>query len=145
MVRAKNGQFEIAELKSEVSESTRTGNLFLESWSNRERGEVGWLHKSVASVLFYHFLGDDHLFILRMKALKEWALRDKVIDRFKERMQSKHVQANDTYGWCVPISVLKNEMPRGTLKIHRPKSELDSYARSKNVTENEESFISTLF
>lgn len=65
------------------SERTHTGNLFLETWSNKNLENMqhradygmnpGWLHKSRADLLFYYFLDTDQLYIAQMFALQRWA------------------------------------------------------------------------
>lgn len=132
----RDGRLWGVELKAE--EEYR-GNLFLETWSNRnlndpqshaDRGSnPGWLMKTRADLLFYHFLDADALFIMNMFMLKRWAfqvvsknrsefasrirsepLTGRIYD-FPEREQKKYSQLNDTWGRCVPISVLADELP----------------------------------
>lgn len=101
-----------------------TGNLFLETWSNRNlenpdsharRGSnVGWLAKLQADLLFYYFLDVDRLFIGQVFALKRWAFgHGKVEGRlydYKEVTQAKYAQLNDTVGRLVSIADLCREM-----------------------------------
>jgi hypothetical protein len=112
------------------AEEEFTGNLFLETWSNRnlesklshaERGsEVGWLYKSRADVLFYYFLNTDHLFVCDMFSLQKWAFgtrgakKEARIFSFPEKPQGKYSQLNDTWGRCVKIEVLQRELARTT-------------------------------
>lgn len=114
------------------------GNLFLETWSNRNLEDPqshanhgsnpGWLLKLRADLLFYHFLDADALYILNLFSLKRWAFRtqskrrseranrlppEPMVGRiwdFPEREQKKRVQLNDIWGRCVPIDVLTSEM-----------------------------------
>lgn len=124
------------ELKAELA---FTGNLFLETWSNRnltdpqshaDRGSnPGWLTKVRADLLFYHFVDSDRLYILNLYSLKRWAFKNRSqrglseragrirpehpagrIYDFPEREQRKYDQPNDTWGRCVPVSVLIDEM-----------------------------------
>lgn len=125
------------ELKAELR---HTGNLFLETWSNRnldevashaERGStVGWLYTTRADLLLYHFVEDDRLYVLSVMALKRWAfmapsrrstmsdpdasgVRREMQGRlydFAERAQAKYRQPNDTRGRLVPVTVLEREM-----------------------------------
>lgn len=121
------------------AEETYYGNLFLETWSNRnlrnahshaDRGSnPGWLLKTRADLLFYHILERDELWIIHMLSLKRWAfvmrsehrsprasgcaperMAGRVWD-FPIREQRKRRQRNDTWGRCVPIEVLKDELP----------------------------------
>lgn len=102
------------------AEQHHTGNLFLETWGNRnldsksdhaERGSnTGWLFKTRADLLFYYFLDVDRLYILDMFRLKQWAFggdgRDSHIYSFKEKPQGKYKQGNDTHGRLVPVDTL---------------------------------------
>lgn len=131
-----DGRLWAVELKAE---QRFTGNLFLETWSNRnledpaahaERGSnPGWLYKLRADLLFYHFIDDDRLYVFSLFALKQWAfdapskrmrmaepdssgVRSELRGRlfdFCERPQGKYEQRNDTYGRIVPIKVLEQE------------------------------------
>lgn len=101
-----------------------TGNLFLETWSNRNledaasharRGSnVGWLAKLQADFLFYYFMDVDKLLIGQVLALKRWAfgygeVEGRLYD-YKEVRQSKYAQQNDTLGRLVPIADLREQM-----------------------------------
>ena len=91
-----------------------TGNLFLETWSNRQRFTPGWLHTSQADVLWYYFLDTERLYTVPMDFLKKWAFgyEDEVgqhranVYNFAEKPQSKRNQLNDTWGRIVPIANL---------------------------------------
>jgi hypothetical protein len=115
------------------AEKKHTGNLFLETWSNKNLNardshgyygsNPGWMLKIKADALLYYFLDVDILYSLDVFSLKRWAFgygkkdNEKAgnIFRFPEKLVS-HDQANDTWGRCVPVSVLWNEMPRGAVK-----------------------------
>lgn len=120
------------------AEQEYTGNLFLETWSNRnlddpqshaDRGSnPGWLMKTSADLLFYHFLDRDALFVMNLLDLKRWAFRvpskhkseracrirvEQLFGRiwdFPLRPQKKYDQKNDTWGRCVPLTVLGDEL-----------------------------------
>lgn len=122
------------ELKAELR---FTGNLFLETWSNRnfddpvshaEHGSRrGWLDTCAADLLFYHFIGDDRLYVFNFLALKRWAfvaesprfsepdasgLKRKLVGRsndFPEVLQVKYGQPNRTCGRLVPVRTLERE------------------------------------
>lgn len=112
-----NGRVWSVEIKIEQRE---TGNLFLESWSNRNLEDrdrqvavgsnPGWLIKLRADLLFYYFLDCDKLFVFDLFKLKRWAFEEWRIVRFPERQQRSREQLNDTRGWCVPLSVLAREV-----------------------------------
>lgn len=122
------------------AEERWTGNLFLETWSNRNLedacshsdhgGNPGWLYKSRSDLLFYHFLSADALYLVNLFELKRWAFRDlskryinggagkwsgymngRVYD-FPETLQKKYEQRNDTWGRLVPLRVLDREMTK---------------------------------
>ena len=96
------------EIKSE--QENKYGNLFLETWSNRQRFTVGWMYTLNADFLFYYFIENRQLFICNFQALKKWAFIDSNIYKYTEKPQSKYTQLNDTWGRCVPINILKNEV-----------------------------------
>lgn len=109
------GNFRSVELKAE--EANRHGNLFLETWSNRNlsdrnshayRGSnPGWMFKLRCDTLLYHFVDDDELYVMDFFKLKKWAFEQGNIYKFPERPQSRHAQLNDTWGRCVPIRVIE--------------------------------------
>jgi hypothetical protein len=106
------------------AERTFTGNLFLETWSNRnledryrhaERGSNrGWMDKLVADLLLYYFLDVDRLYIINLFKLKQWAFGggDGVgrIYSFPEKKQGRYSQLNDTWGRIVPIATIEREV-----------------------------------
>lgn len=108
-------------------EEKHTGNLFLETWSNRnlndksahaERGSnPGWLVHCRADALLYYFLDTDDLYTINLFRLKRWAFGSSEsaphIYLHSEKPQSKYVQPNDTHGRVVPISVLHEEISSG--------------------------------
>lgn len=114
------------------AEQKHTGNLFLETWSNKNLDErqnhgchgsnPGWLFKIRADLLFYYFLDADILYSIDVFRLKRWAFGNG--PRGKERagrlwdFQEKLVvddQKNDTWGRPVPVVILWNEL-RGAIK-----------------------------
>lgn len=116
-----NGHVYAVEIKAERE---WTGNLFLETWSNRNledrasralRGmNPGWLCKLRADLLFYYFLDVDRLLVLDVFALQRWAFgggkREPSIYRYREARQRRFDQANDTWGRIVPWTVLRVEL-----------------------------------
>lgn len=119
-----------------VEEEDKHSNFFLETWSNRnlesrasntERGSnPGWMLKQRADFLFYYFLQSDELYIIPLFKLQRWAFRHDGghprIDAFEEKRQSKRWQANDTWGRCVPISVVQAEV--GFRKVYPQQVEM---------------------
>lgn len=121
VIMNKDGRMWSIELKAE---RRHTGNLFLETWSNRnlddpvshaQRGSnPGWLLKSRADLFMYYFIEADILYVISGFALQRWAFGfgDNAgrIYSFPERKQSKYAQRNDTIGRTVEVSVLMREM-----------------------------------
>ena len=112
-----NGRIVGVEIKGEQSE--RSGNLFLETWSNRARFTRGWLYSLQTDLLFYGFLDTRHLYVVSFRKLREWcfchpgARGDEFPGRiwdFKEKRQGRYEQQNDTWGRCVPLEVLQREV-----------------------------------
>ena len=97
---------DIVDVKSE--ETNKHGNFFLESWSNKARGKRGWMFTAHYTKLWYYFLDTSELFIIDFARLKTWAV-ERITD-FPEREQNKYDQLNDTWGRCVPIGVIRNEV-----------------------------------
>lgn len=114
----KNGIFRSVEIKAEAE--NRSGNFFLETWSNRnlrdrrshaERGSnPGWMLKLKCDFLFYHFVEPDELYVIDFFKLKKWAFEDGNIFNFEEKLQGKYTQRNDTWGRCVPITTVAQEV-----------------------------------
>lgn len=106
------------------AEQKHTGNLFLETYSNKnlenrlshaERGSsMGWLYKQCADLLLYYFLDTGDLYSIDLFKLKRWAFGHKGmagrIYRFNEVLQQRHGQMNDTWGRLVPIAVISREV-----------------------------------
>lgn len=126
----RSGRMWTVEIKTD---GTPYSNIFLETWSNRnledaashaERGQnVGWLAKLKSDLLFYYFVERDDLYVFNLLGLKRWAFgcagrKGRIYD-FEEKLQGKHKQMNDTWGRCVPISVLLKEV-RPTPKLLHP-------------------------
>lgn len=117
----RSGRLFAVEVKVEAE--NRHGNLFLEVWSNRnledrdshaERGSnPGWMFKIRADLLFYYFLRSDELYIADVFKLKRWLFghgeAPGALPRFAPKRQSKYQQRNDTWGICVPISLLSQQ------------------------------------
>lgn len=103
------------------TEREYTGNLFIETWSNRnladrkshaERGSnVGWIYKMVADRLFCFFLDTGHLIDIDLFSLQQWAFCKQRLWAFREAGQGRYRQKNDTYGRLVPIATLRAELP----------------------------------
>ncbi len=106
-----------------------TGNLFLETWSNRnlddkashaKRGSnPGWLLSSRADLLLYYFLDTDDLVVVPVFRLKRWAFgsgEQGGVYQWPERRQGRYPQQNDTWGRLVPVEVIEREV--GARRLH---------------------------
>lgn len=121
------------------TERRHTGNLFLETWSNRNLDDPhnhamvgsnpGWLLKSRADLFMYYFLDADALYVLSGLALQRWAFGfggvEGRIYSYPEVKQGKYIQANDTYGRLAPIAVLMREMKPPPKKLSVRQLSLD--------------------
>jgi hypothetical protein len=112
MHRKNGGGSFFAELKAEWS---HTGNLFLETWSNKPF-RVGWMYHNHADRLFYYFCELKKLYVLDFPALKQWAFADNRIYQLNEVEQTKYDQPNKTFGRLAWIPMLFNEMPEGAIR-----------------------------
>lgn len=122
-------------VECKAEKENKTGNLFLEVWSNRNLdrrddnakygSNPGWMLKLRADLLFYHFIDTDDLYIINLFELQRWAfgyenVAGSIWD-YPERRQGKYVQANDTWGRCVPISTLQHELGQKNFKHVHPR------------------------
>lgn len=120
------------------AEQKHTGNVFLETWSNRNlehkpghasHGQsVGWLMKIRADLLLYYFIDKDVLYSFDVFELKRWmfgkgdSLGAWGSGRYRELCQRRYAQMNDTWGLLAPLRVLHDEMPKGAMawtKVHQ--------------------------
>jgi len=92
-------------------EQKHTGNLFLETWSNRSQLVPGWMYTCHADLLWYYFLDESKLYSVQMQILKAWAFgageSQGNIYGHPERVQGVRSQLNDTWGRVVPVSKLR--------------------------------------
>lgn len=123
------GRMRSVELKAERK---HTGNLFLETWSNRNFDDresflrlgsnPGWMCKLRADYLFYHFLDVDSLYILNLWNLQRWAFGCRGskanIYRYPEVIQQQREQANSTVGRLTSLADLKSA---NLVKVFHPK------------------------
>lgn len=127
-IQHKQGAIFTVEIKSE---NKWTGNLFLETFSNGSTYNPGWMYTLNADLLFYHFMDCNLLYIIKLDILKAWFFfgngRKIVTDlnnnlvvqdaqyvpgyqRFPQKRQNKYNQKNDTWGVCVPIEIISQEV-----------------------------------
>ena len=88
------------------AEQKYTGNVYLETWSNRPEFTFGWLWTSRAHWLMYYFADNRQLFVFDLPALQAWAVEGAVY-KYAEKPQSKYDQLNYTWGRVVPIADIK--------------------------------------
>ena len=114
-------------------EQRHTGNLFLETWSNRNldsqsehasRGcNPGWLLKLRADCLLYYFLDTDDLYSIPLFRLKRWAFGSRTMNArlydFPELSQGKYNQMNETVGRIVPIHIIRKEVGLKHTKVQQ--------------------------
>jgi hypothetical protein len=90
-------------------EERHTGNLFLETWSNRSRHTPGWMYTCRSMFLWYYFIDQATLYTMPMRSLRNWAFGsgDSAggIYAYPERKTSCD-QMNDTWGRVVPVARL---------------------------------------
>lgn len=104
-----SGHLYRVEFKAE--EECKHGNIFLETWSNRSRYTRGWLDHLDTDKLLYYFCKERYLLTIDFPSLKRWAFHDGLIYEFPEKKQGKREQKNDTWGRCIPIKILKQQLP----------------------------------
>lgn len=109
LLNSKSG--DVVAIEYKVEAENKHGNFFLETWSNKneDRAKLGWMFTLDADYLWYYFFASDELYIIDFQKLKTWATGDRFKD-FAEKPQSKYTQRNSTFGRCVPIGVIKNEV-----------------------------------
>lgn len=116
LFNSEDGKVWAFEFKTEIE--NKHGNLFLEYWSNLSRFNLGWIHKLQTDILFYHFQRESELYCVSFNKLLKWAFKTKShktgfpgrIYDWPLKCQKKYNQLNDTWGRCVPISVIENEI-----------------------------------
>jgi hypothetical protein len=120
-----DAKLEMWTVECKAEEENKYGNFFLEHWSNKNLenkidhaqhgSNPGWMIKLRTDFLFYHFLSSDDLYIIPFFRLKRWAFGHSVgapnIYKYPpEKRQRKYQQSNDTWGYCVPIDVIGEEV-----------------------------------
>lgn len=130
VVRPNQNKHELIELK--IEEENSFGNLFIETWSNKNWWNPGWIYKSKAEWLFYYFLREDALYQVSMNNLKRFVFstgesgKVETFARYKEKAQRKYNQPNQTCGLCVPIEDL--EKHAGLVTLSRPMADIQAAA-----------------
>lgn len=96
----RDGKLLFVEHKAE--EEDKSGNLFLETWSNRTRFTPGWMMKCRPHLFWYHFLAQRAIYEMPAEKLFHFAFVQGRLWGYREVRQSKRPQANDTWGRLVP-------------------------------------------
>jgi len=112
----KNGRVWAIEVKTEAEK--RTPNFFLETWSNLSRFTPGWMITLQSDILWYYFQREHLLYSIPFAKLKQWAFIKRRIYEYPEKRQNKWAQLNDTWGRCVPIEIIGNEVGFSVYQIH---------------------------
>ena len=119
-----NRQGSIFGVEFKVESENKHGNFFLETWSNLPRRTPGWMVNLNTDVLLYYFLAEKVLFSIPFQRLCQWAFgsgrdakNEGKIYQYKELRQSKYRQLSVTYGRCVPISVIEEEVGFNCYKL----------------------------
>lgn len=110
-VNCRNGYLWAVECKVEFA---HTGNLFLETWSNKSRINPGWMMHLKADILLYYFLEQGILYSIALPKLQAWAFgvteETERIAMYPLKPQKKYQQLNDTWGRCVPVSAIREHV-----------------------------------
>jgi hypothetical protein len=91
-----------------------TGNYFLETISNEQKGTPGCFLYTEADFVYYFFIDKKELHIFKMPETRDWFLQH--MNRFRERKTSTYGNRNYaesiyiTVGRLVPRNVLQNEL-----------------------------------
>lgn len=105
----KKGRIQSVEIKAEENNSE---NLFIETWSNRSRWNLGWLYKLNVDFILYHFMNSDTLYTMHFPELRNWLFTHESGDRpqisaYPQKVQKRHIQMNDTWGAIIPVSHIR--------------------------------------
>lgn len=93
-----------------------------QSDARRTRQHPGGLIKTRADMLLHYFLDSDDLVTVPVFRLKQWAFgsgEEGGIYRFPEKRQGRYAQANDSWGRCVPVDVLEQEIGAKRAKVRQ--------------------------
>lgn len=123
IVPTPDGAVSTVEVKTE---RRHTGNLFLETWSNRtEDGEFrrdGWVFTLRADTILFFFLDVEVCYCVPLNRLREWAFIEGNMYRHPERaagMSVRGEQRNNTVGHPVPVDAMRAAV--GITELRRTK------------------------
>lgn len=104
-------QFIIKAVEIKADRYSHTGNYFIETVSNKNKGSPGCFLYTEAHYLFYYFIDIRELNIIPMPDGKEW------FEKNKHRFQEKHLattigdkKAYGSSGMLVPKSIMNKEV-----------------------------------
>lgn len=86
------------------TQSHKTGNIFIEIWSNKESGKRGWAYTTTAQWLYYYVLGAEEVYIVDVVKLKLY------LKNWEKQFIIKGAK-NPNYsseGMLVPIEIFKS-------------------------------------
>jgi hypothetical protein len=93
------------------TERRHTGNLYLETWSNRttnnEWRRDGWMFTLQTDLIAFVFLDAEVGYLMSFSKLKDWAITEGKMYKFPERTPALSLeggQMNNTVGHVVPIA-----------------------------------------
>src|SRR5882724_1362383 len=89
-------------------EQQTTGNLFLETLSNKETGREGWFYTSQSDYVIYYFLDTNLVHSFSLAKARAW-VESVAPGTYKVAEQAKYEQRNTTVGILVPIIHLKEK------------------------------------
>jgi len=111
----KNGQIVYVEVKTELR---YTGNIFIETFSDKNRNVPGWIHpsrlKNCGYILFF-FLDVMLFYIFNLNQLKFWCYGPSLygnnyrFEDYREVEQKKYIQKNLTCGRLIHIQDFLND------------------------------------
>lgn len=86
------------------TQSHKTGNIFIEIWSNKEASKRGWAYTTTAQWLYYYVLGDGEVYIVDVVKLKLY------LKNWEKQFIIKGAK-NPNYsseGMLVPVEIFKS-------------------------------------
>lgn len=105
-----------------------SGNIFIETVSNNNKGTLGCILKTESDYLFYYFTQWKRLYIFKTKALQKWTLENKDKNRFRVSHPVTHDRYGNTMyygtGMIVPLNTLIKELPDKSVSIIEMEKEM---------------------
>lgn len=90
----------------------RTGNFFLETESNVEKGTPGCFVSTESEIFAYYFVDVGELHLLPTKPLQQWFAKNR--HRFERKLTGTRIAGRVAYhtaGHVVPRSIVRQEFP----------------------------------